>query len=415
MYVAPNSRFPVTTAPDGDRSQVRASIQCYKCEHVGYKHTYVPLPDAKIEQHFKSRGWTVSRTGRHDICPRCNGVTHQNALADRFRVTGANGPIPARTDVRAQAELHRDAERAKTSALIERHFPQTPQPDVTPETDIARPAPEASESAPSPASTGNLEQIAHDISEMRIAFELNMEETARMRAQQERLIEQNRENNEQQRRMIAQHQESISTQHQAITAVTRLAETTAKQNNAMSDNMSGVTVLLRELIHNQVALQEQIQQLIRSSQPGAPIPASIAIPALPPEPPAEPELALPAPDTPASEKPAPLPERKVSPDSPPGLKRSFSPGRYRFSRGIDEALARKRAETPAPLPTALPASITECKRGRGHSTPPEKVARIKELAAQGLSYKAIARQVDVGVSTAHRYGSVPSSTAHQAA
>lgn len=62
-------------------------IQCCKCGTEKVFESFKALPDEVISKRFKQWGWLLGRNRSHDYCPRCLGVTPENKLAQKFRVT----------------------------------------------------------------------------------------------------------------------------------------------------------------------------------------------------------------------------------------------------------------------------------------------------------------------------------------
>lgn len=67
------------------------------------------LPDEIIAKRFRSWGWVIGRNRSNDICPVCIGVKPENRLADRFKVTVDDVPVPSRAEVAEKAQAKREA------------------------------------------------------------------------------------------------------------------------------------------------------------------------------------------------------------------------------------------------------------------------------------------------------------------
>jgi hypothetical protein len=121
------------------------------------------LPDEVISKKFKQKGWLLGRNRSYDVCPKCLGITQENALANVFKVTDASGPVAAPAEIVAQAEQERRETAAKTDAALDRF--------------LAKPAQKAPGgcSFADRASDPMLSIIAHDMQECRAALELVVE------------------------------------------------------------------------------------------------------------------------------------------------------------------------------------------------------------------------------------------------
>ena len=74
------------------------------------------LPDEVIAKRFRSWGWVIGRNRNHDICPVCIGVRPENKLADRFKVTVDDVPVPNRAAVAEQAQVRIEATQKSVQA-----------------------------------------------------------------------------------------------------------------------------------------------------------------------------------------------------------------------------------------------------------------------------------------------------------
>lgn len=206
--------FPVQSVRSGSHSRVYSTIHCSKCSNQSTIDTAQTIPDKQIRQKFERRGWLLSRTRRDDVCPTCLGVKPENRLANRFKVTSADGPVPTPAECSRQAGRERDQRNAATHALIARTFGPKP---------AASPAPAATEPAPTPpvlsepdARVGLLER---ELSEIRAASELQIETNAA-------ILTESRRTNE----ML---QVSLQQNAQMIEAIARMAGTSGRQGETI--------------------------------------------------------------------------------------------------------------------------------------------------------------------------------------
>ena len=94
-------------------------VRCCRCEREKVFEAVKALPDEIIAKRFRSWGWVIGRNRSNDICPVCIGVKPENRLADRFKVTVDDVPVPSRAEVAEQAQVKREAtERSVQSGLL---------------------------------------------------------------------------------------------------------------------------------------------------------------------------------------------------------------------------------------------------------------------------------------------------------
>lgn len=74
-------------------------VHCCKCGTEKVFEAFKALPDEVISKRFKQWGWLIGRNRSHDICPRCLGITPENKLAEKFRVTRQAVAVPTPADI----------------------------------------------------------------------------------------------------------------------------------------------------------------------------------------------------------------------------------------------------------------------------------------------------------------------------
>lgn len=81
-------QFPYHVTRIGNTaSKYFTPVRCCKCGTEKVFESFKCLPDEIISKRFKQWGWLLGRNRAHDICPRCLGVSPENKLAQKFRVT----------------------------------------------------------------------------------------------------------------------------------------------------------------------------------------------------------------------------------------------------------------------------------------------------------------------------------------
>lgn len=74
-------------------------VHCCKCGTEKVFESFKALPDEVISKRYKQWGWLIGRNRSHDICPRCLGITPENKLAEKFRVTRQAVAVPTPADI----------------------------------------------------------------------------------------------------------------------------------------------------------------------------------------------------------------------------------------------------------------------------------------------------------------------------
>ncbi len=74
-------------------------VQCCKCGTEKVFESFKALPDEVISKRFKQWGWLIGRNRSHDICPKCLGVTPENKLAEKYRVTRQAVAVPTPSEI----------------------------------------------------------------------------------------------------------------------------------------------------------------------------------------------------------------------------------------------------------------------------------------------------------------------------
>lgn len=97
--------FPYQVTRIGNTgSKYFTPVRCCRCGREKVFEAVKALPDEIIAKRFRSWGWVIGRNRSHDICPVCIGVKPENKLAERFKVTIDDHPVPTRADVAEQAQ-----------------------------------------------------------------------------------------------------------------------------------------------------------------------------------------------------------------------------------------------------------------------------------------------------------------------
>ena len=96
--------FPYQVTRIGNTgSKYFTPVQCCRCGREKVFESVKALPDEIIAKRFRSWGWVIGRNRQNDICPVCIGVKPENKLAERFRVTVDDVPVPTRAEVAEKA------------------------------------------------------------------------------------------------------------------------------------------------------------------------------------------------------------------------------------------------------------------------------------------------------------------------
>jgi hypothetical protein len=91
-------------------------VRCCRCGREKVFESVKALPDEVIAKRFRAWGWVIGRNRNHDICPVCIGVKPENKLADRFKVTVDDVPVPSRAEVAEQAQAKQEATQKSIQA-----------------------------------------------------------------------------------------------------------------------------------------------------------------------------------------------------------------------------------------------------------------------------------------------------------
>lgn len=102
--------FPYQVTRIGNTgSKYFTPVRCCRCGREKVFESIKALPDEIIAKRFRSWGWVIGRNRQNDICPVCIGVRPENKLAERFKVTVDDVPVPTRAEVAEKAQVKRDA------------------------------------------------------------------------------------------------------------------------------------------------------------------------------------------------------------------------------------------------------------------------------------------------------------------
>lgn len=109
--------FPYQVTRIGNTgSKYFTPVRCCRCGREKVFEAVKALPDEVIAKRFRSWGWVIGRNRNNDICPVCIGVKPENKLADRFKVTVDNAPVPTRAAVAEQAQAKIEATQKSVQA-----------------------------------------------------------------------------------------------------------------------------------------------------------------------------------------------------------------------------------------------------------------------------------------------------------
>lgn len=84
-------------------------VRCCKCGLEKDFESHKILPDEIIHKKFMQWGWLMGRNRSFDICPQCLGITRENKLAAKFKVTHNSAPILPPIEVVQQVMQKREA------------------------------------------------------------------------------------------------------------------------------------------------------------------------------------------------------------------------------------------------------------------------------------------------------------------
>lgn len=91
-------------------------VRCCRCGREKVFEAVKALPDEVIAKRFRSWGWVIGRNRQNDICPVCIGVKPENKLAERFKVTVDDQPVPTRAEVAEKVQAKREATEKSVQA-----------------------------------------------------------------------------------------------------------------------------------------------------------------------------------------------------------------------------------------------------------------------------------------------------------
>lgn len=112
-----NREFPYQVTRIGSiGSKYFTPIRCCRCGREKVFEAIKALPDEVIAKRFRSWGWVIGRNRNNDICPVCIGVKPENKLAEKFKVTVADQPVPTRAAVAEQAQAKIEATQKSVQA-----------------------------------------------------------------------------------------------------------------------------------------------------------------------------------------------------------------------------------------------------------------------------------------------------------
>ena len=109
--------FPYQVTRIGNTgSKYFTPVRCCRCGREKVFESIKALPDEIIAKRFRSWGWVIGRNRHNDICPVCIGVKPENKLAERFKVTVADVPVPTRAEVAEKAQAKQEATQKSIQA-----------------------------------------------------------------------------------------------------------------------------------------------------------------------------------------------------------------------------------------------------------------------------------------------------------
>jgi hypothetical protein len=113
-----NSReFPYRVTRIGSvGSKYFTPVRCCRCGREKVFEATKALPDEVIAKRFRQWGWVIGRNRNNDICPVCIGVKPENKLAEKFKVTVDDQPVPTRADVAEKAQAKIEATQKSVQA-----------------------------------------------------------------------------------------------------------------------------------------------------------------------------------------------------------------------------------------------------------------------------------------------------------
>lgn len=109
--------FPYQVTRIGNTgSKYFTPVQCCRCGREKVFESIKALPDEVIAKRFRTWGWVIGRNRQNDICPVCIGVRPENKLAEKFKVTVGDVPVPTRAEVAEKAQVKREAAETSVQA-----------------------------------------------------------------------------------------------------------------------------------------------------------------------------------------------------------------------------------------------------------------------------------------------------------
>lgn len=109
--------FPYQVTRIGNTgSKYFTPVQCSRCAREKVFESIKALPDEIIAKRFRTWGWVIGRNRQNDICPTCIGVRPENKLAERFKVTVDDVPVPTRAEVAEKVQVKRTAAETSVQA-----------------------------------------------------------------------------------------------------------------------------------------------------------------------------------------------------------------------------------------------------------------------------------------------------------
>jgi hypothetical protein len=258
---------PQVTRVGNAPSRVRFTLKCHQCPTEDYVDGGRVLPDDLVSKKFKQRGWLLGRNRGYDVCPKCLGVTKENALANVFNVTDASGPVPSAAEIAAQAADTQRETVAKTDAALDKLFGK-----------VAEKPKSGGCSYADRATDPLLTIIAHDMAEVRAGIA--------------QIVEGNLERNQlldQQTKAFNKH---LDMMHDHVGMFQRLIDQMERQNRAQEQTIRAIAGIVPTVVRTSEGMTSGVRaalaQIVEELLPRLPVPAPT--PVYPPEA----ELGIPA-------------------------------------------------------------------------------------------------------------------------
>ena len=245
-------QFPAEFVRQGGLlTKTLVTIQCCRCPNTKVHESKTVLPDEVISKRLKRWGWVLGRNRSYDICPSCAGVTVENRLAGRFRVTSDGSQVASPSEVADAVGRDRARKAKETEALIDRTFGRNPSQASIPEASPSEPMSSEPQTPVTPESRRleTIEQsvvsMAGEIGQMRAGIELLLEQIGTL----------------------------VGLQGQQVQAIANLSGIVARSNEGIGVGLNMLSAAVRELSQNTKA---------PGPVPASPHPVSdIDIPSLP--------------------------------------------------------------------------------------------------------------------------------------